>query len=107
MALTHLFAASWITVGVTTPPELAGPFTAPVCGLYDAPLPSVFATVLPRLFILSVNASIDWLVPYSCEPLIASVLDCPMRPAATLVIVRSTPGAPTLTVPIGVVPANE
>ncbi len=43
----------------------------------------------------------------NCEPLIASVLDAEIRPAATLVICRSAPDAPTLTTLAGVVPANE
>ncbi|MNW15772.1 hypothetical protein D3C71_2143880 [compost metagenome] len=57
------------------------------------PLPAVTAT-----------ASIAELVANSCEPLIASVEVPEMRPAATLVMVRSAPGAPTLTVEVGVVP---
>ncbi len=47
-----------------------------------------------------------WLVANSCEPLIASVLPPLMRPAATLVTVRSAFTAPTLTVLVGVVPAK-
>jgi hypothetical protein len=50
--------------------------------------------------------SIDWLVANSCEPLIASVEPMAIRPAATLVIVRSAPTAPTLTVLVGVAPAK-
>ncbi|WP_247873576.1 hypothetical protein [Burkholderia sp. LS-044] len=46
-----------------------------------------------------------WLVALSCEPLIASVLVASTRPAATFVICRSAPGAPTLTTLDGVVPA--
>jgi hypothetical protein len=38
--------------------------------------------------------------------LTASVLVAEMRPAATLVICRSEPEAPTLTTLVGVVPAN-
>jgi hypothetical protein len=38
--------------------------------------------------------------------LIASVLVAVIRPAATLVIVRSPPTVPTLTVDAGAVPAN-
>lgn len=37
----------------------------------------------------------------------ASVLEAEMRPAATLVMVRSPPTVPTLTVEPGVVPAKE
>ncbi|MNP21169.1 hypothetical protein D3C76_1137770 [compost metagenome] len=48
----------------------------------------------------------SWLVAYSCEPLMASVLVPLMRPAATLVMVRSVPALPTLTVPVGVAPAK-
>ncbi len=44
-------------------------------------------------------------VAYSCEPLITSVLVAVTRPAATFVIWRSAPGAPTLTTLDGVVPA--
>jgi hypothetical protein len=46
------------------------------------------------------------LVALSCEPLIASVLVALIRPAATLVIWRSAPDAPTLTTLAGVVPAK-
>ncbi len=49
---------------------------------------------------------IAWIVVYSCEPLTASVLLAVTRPAATLVIWRSAPGAPTLTTLTGVAPAN-
>ena len=45
---------------------------------------------LPVLFILSITA-------YNCEPLIASVEVAEMLPAATLMILRSSPCAPTLT----------
>ncbi|MCY1307244.1 hypothetical protein D9M70_571510 [compost metagenome] len=48
----------------------------------------------------------SWLVAYSCEPLMASVLAASIRPAATLVMVRSAPALPTLTVPVGVAPAK-
>ncbi|WDD91001.1 hypothetical protein Bsp3421_000890 [Burkholderia sp. FERM BP-3421] len=44
-------------------------------------------------------------VANNCEPLIASVLVAVTRPAATFVICRSAPGAPTLTTLAGVVPA--
>ncbi len=44
-------------------------------------------------------------VANSCEPLIASVLVAVTRPAATFVIWRSVPGAPTLTTLVGLVPA--
>ncbi len=43
-------------------------------------------------------------VAASCEPLIASVLAELTRPAATLVIWRSVPAAPTLTTLVGFVP---
>ncbi len=52
------------------------------------------------------SVSIAVLVAYSCEPLIASVLSFVTSPAATLVICRSAPGAPTLTTLCGFVPAN-
>ena len=45
-------------------------------------------------------------VAKSCEPLMASVEDEERLPAATLVIVRSAPDAPTLTVEDGLVPAK-
>ncbi len=45
------------------------------------------------------------LVAFNCEPLTASVLVALTRPAATLVIWRSAPGAPTLTTLVGVAPA--
>jgi hypothetical protein len=44
------------------------------------------------------------LVAKSCEPLMASVEVPEIRPAATLVIVRSAPPAPTLTVLVGAMP---
>ncbi|ESX03764.1 Tash protein PEST motif family [Mesorhizobium sp. LSJC268A00] len=69
--------------------------------------------VLPRLVMSAVLAAIAvvfcvtcWLVANSCEPLMASVDELLSRPAATLVIVRSAPSAPTLTVLVGVVPAK-
>ncbi len=43
---------------------------------------------------------------YSWLPLMASVLVGVIRPAATLVIVRSLPAEPTLTVDVGLVPAK-
>nr|WP_275924783.1 hypothetical protein [Burkholderia sola] len=46
-----------------------------------------------------------WSVAKSCEPLTASVLVALTRPAATFVICRSAPGAPTLTTLVGVAPA--
>jgi hypothetical protein len=49
---------------------------------------------------------IAWFVAYNCEPLIASVEVEVTRPAATLVIVRTTPLPPTLTVLVAFVPAN-
>ncbi|ESX03763.1 Tash protein PEST motif family [Mesorhizobium sp. LSJC268A00] len=69
--------------------------------------------VLPRLVMSAVLAAMSvvfcvtcWLVAKSCEPLIASVDELLSRPAATLVMVRSAPTAPTLTVLAGVVPAK-
>ena len=47
-----------------------------------------------------------WLVAKSSLPLTASVLVALSLPAATFVIVRSEPTAPTLTVLAGVVPAK-
>ncbi|MHC2431010.1 hypothetical protein ACVIST_007755 [Bradyrhizobium elkanii] len=62
----------------------------------------------PVLMLLTVVArpSTAWLVAQSCEPLIASVEELLIRPAATLVMVRSAPSAPTLTVEVAVVPAK-
>jgi hypothetical protein len=54
--------------------------------------------------IVVLRFSIDWLVAKSCEPLIASVETPEMRPAATLVIVRSLPAVPMLSVPTGATP---
>ncbi len=48
-----------------------------------------------------------WLVALSWLPLIASVLVADTRPAATLVIWRSAPGAPTLTTLVGELPAKK
>ncbi len=45
-----------------------------------------------------------WFVALSWLPLIASVLLAEIRPAATFVIWRSAPGAPTLTTPTGDAP---
>ncbi|MDI9647916.1 hypothetical protein QM306_05625, partial [Burkholderia cenocepacia] len=45
-------------------------------------------------------------VELSWDPFIASVLVAEIRPAATLVIVRSAPELPTLTVDPGAVPAK-
>uniref|UniRef100_UPI00336559C2 hypothetical protein n=1 Tax=Variovorax fucosicus TaxID=3053517 RepID=UPI00336559C2 len=46
------------------------------------------------------------LVAKSCEPLTASVLVPLSWPAATLVMVRSAPAEPTLTVLAGAAPAK-
>ena len=51
------------------------------------------------------SESIAVFVAYSCEPLIASVLVAVTWPAATFVIWRSSPGAPTLTTLAGAAPA--
>ncbi len=48
-----------------------------------------------------------WFVALSWLPLIASVLSAEIRPAATFVIWRSAPGAPTLTTLVGALPANR
>ncbi|KWH30898.1 hypothetical protein WL99_14140 [Burkholderia cepacia] len=48
-----------------------------------------------------------WFVALSWLPLIASVLVAEILPAATFVIWRSAPGAPTLTTLVGFAPANE
>ena len=50
--------------------------------------------------------STAWLVAKSWQPFTASVEVPERRPAATLVMVRSAPGAPTLTVLVGAVPAK-
>jgi len=51
------------------------------------------------------SVSIAEFVAKSCEPFIASVLFCVTWPAATFVIWRSAPFVPTLTTPVGLVPA--
>ncbi len=51
-------------------------------------------------------ASRALLVAKSWLPLMASVESSAIRPAATLVMVRSAPAAPTLTVLAGVPPAK-
>ncbi|KQW63563.1 hypothetical protein ASC92_23655 [Variovorax sp. Root411] len=60
-------------------------------------------TFQPLLAVVA-TSSIAAFVANSCEPLMASVEEFEIRPAATLVIVRSAPTAPTLTVEVGVVP---
>ena len=52
------------------------------------------------------SVSTDWLVALSWLPFTASVLEAVSWPAATLVIVRSTPFWPTLIVANGVAPAK-
>ena len=59
-----------------------------------------------RLLIVVPKLPTAWFVAYNSLPLIASVLLAEIRPAATLVIVRSAPTEPTLTVLPGVVPAK-
>jgi hypothetical protein len=56
------------------------------------------------LFAVAATSSMAELVAASCEPLMASVEVPEMRPAATLVTVRSPPPAPTLTVLVGAMP---
>ncbi|MNN44926.1 hypothetical protein D3C81_1592360 [compost metagenome] len=56
---------------------------------------------------MSLRLSIAELVANSCEPFTASVLSALRRPAATLVMVRSLPTEPTLTVLVGAVPAKS
>ena len=74
---------------------------------YLMPAPVLMSPiVLLRLVIWVVFAVTCWFVANSCEPLTASVELPSSRPAATLVMVRSAPGAPTLTVEAGVVPAK-
>ncbi len=53
----------------------------------------------------AVRLVMAWSAAKSCEPLTASVLLALTRPAATLVRVRSAPGAPILTVLVGLAPA--
>jgi hypothetical protein len=52
------------------------------------------------------NESTARFVAWSCDPLTASVLSAVSRPAATFVICRSAPFAPTLTTLVGFAPAN-
>ena len=70
------------------------------------PPPSAVCVVVSRLPRFVATVVTAELVANSCEPLMASVLEPLIRPAATLVTVRSAPTAPTLTVLPGVVPAN-
>ena len=63
----------------------------------------------PPLLMLSTlvfTVSTEVLVAKSWLPFTASVEVAAIRPAATLVMVRSAPGAPTLTVLVGAVPAK-
>ncbi len=48
-----------------------------------------------------------WVTAFICDPFTASVDVAEIRPAATLMICRSAPGAPTLTTLAGRPPANE
>ena len=65
-----------------------------------------FEMLVERLVTWVPSESTDWLVALSWLPFTASVLDALNRPAATLVIVRSLPTVPTLTVLVGVAPAK-
>ena len=65
-----------------------------------------FVILVERLVTWVPSVSTDWLVAKSWLPFTASVLFELRRPAATLVIVRSAPGAPTLTVLAGLTPAK-
>ncbi|MOA50827.1 hypothetical protein D3C78_1738970 [compost metagenome] len=69
--------------------------------------PVKLLTMSPSSVISLAFCSTPWLVANSCEPLIASVLVALRRPAATLVMVRSLPTEPTLTVLVGAVPAKS
>nr|WP_265334711.1 hypothetical protein [Burkholderia sp. BE17] len=74
----------------------------------DRPVDSELTPVDSELAVVDVDVESEvtaWFVASSCEPLIASVLVALTRPAATFVICRSAPGAPTLTTLVGVVPA--
>lgn len=66
----------------------------------------MFVTLLVRFVMLVVFAVTCEFVAYSSEPFTASVLLADSWPAATLVMVRSLPALPTLTVLAGVTPAN-
>ncbi|MNE26800.1 hypothetical protein D3C80_1201850 [compost metagenome] len=68
---------------------------------------SYFTELSSRLPTSSLRVSIAELVENSCEPFTASVLSALRRPAATLVMVRSLPTEPTLTVLVGAVPAKS
>ncbi|KWZ39966.1 chromosome partitioning protein ParA [Burkholderia savannae] len=48
-----------------------------------------------------------WVTAFICDPFTASVDVAEIRPAATFVICRSAPGAPTLTTLVGETPASE
>ncbi|MOA46099.1 hypothetical protein D3C78_1685720 [compost metagenome] len=68
---------------------------------------SYFTAFWSRVPTSSFRLSIAELVANSCEPFTASVLVALRRPAATLVMVRSLPTEPTLTVLVGAVPAKS
>lgn len=53
------------------------------------------------------NEASAWVTAFICDPFTASVDVAEIRPAATLTICRSAPGAPTLTTLVGRPPANE
>ncbi|MNN04465.1 hypothetical protein D3C81_1171910 [compost metagenome] len=84
--------ASRLTLSIRLPRLLIA-CELPSTRLLRSPIPCVFR-------------STAWFVAYSCEPLIASVLSALIRPAATLVTVRSASLSPTLTVLVGLAPAN-
>ncbi|CAJ4360796.1 DNA-directed RNA polymerase II, large subunit [Burkholderia pseudomallei] len=53
------------------------------------------------------NDTSAWVTAFICDPFTASVDVAETCPAATLVICRSAPGAPTLTTLVGEPPASE
>ncbi|SAL04557.1 hypothetical protein AWB83_07036 [Caballeronia ptereochthonis] len=70
-------------------------------------MPPLMLVIEPATFEISdVFWLIAWSAAYSCEPFTASVELALTRPAATLVIVRSLPAAPTDTVLVALLPAN-
>ncbi|MCY1246791.1 hypothetical protein D3C81_1600020 [compost metagenome] len=83
----------------TSPSSVMRSFGSPIAPSYLTARSSNSPTV-------SSIASIAWLVANSCEPLMPSVLSAAIRPAARLVMVRSAPADPMLTVETGLAPAN-
>ncbi len=94
--------SAWLSASV----ELAWKYLMPAPLLISPMMLFRLAILVVLVAMLLVFRSTCWLVAYSCEPFTASVDVLLRRPAATLVMVRSAPTAPTLTVEVGVAPAK-